>query len=144
MRPTGPNTRAVLLALLAVLGLSACGGGRVAIVDSDRILNESVRALSYQKQLDEREKTMALDLQLLRRRPGGAPQSVPARTLAAETGAGGAAEQGDPRRGRAGRAREGAARRGAGERPRPLRRVRSQRRHHRRGDRQTSVTGIRR
>jgi len=65
MRPTGPNTRAVLLALLAVLGLSACGGGRVAIVDSDRILNESVRALSYQKQLDEREKTMALDLQLL-------------------------------------------------------------------------------
>ena len=65
MRPTGPNTRAVLLALLAVLGLSACCGGRVAIVDSDRILNESVRALSYQKQLDEREKTMALDLQLL-------------------------------------------------------------------------------
>lgn len=65
MRPTGPCTRAVLLVLLAVLGLSACGGGRVAIVDSDRILNESVRALSYQKQLDEREKTMALDLQLL-------------------------------------------------------------------------------
>lgn len=65
MRPTGPCTRAALLVLLAVLGLSACGGGRVAIVDSDRILNESVRALSYQKQLDEREKTMALDLQLL-------------------------------------------------------------------------------
>ncbi len=51
--------------LLAVLGLSACGGGRVAVVDSDRILNESVRALSYQKQLDDREKAMALDLQLL-------------------------------------------------------------------------------
>ena len=65
MRPIGPCTRAVLLVLLALLGLSACGGGRVAIVDSDRILNESVRALSYQKQLDEREKTMALDLQLL-------------------------------------------------------------------------------
>src|SRR4030067_3658514 len=65
MRPPGPTTRAVLLALLAVLGLAACGVRRVAIVDSDRILNESVRALSYQKQLDEREKTMALDLQLL-------------------------------------------------------------------------------
>src|SRR3989304_9673070 len=65
MRPTGPNPRAVLLALLAVLGVCACGGGPVAMVDSDRILNESVRALSYQKQLDEREKTMALDLQLL-------------------------------------------------------------------------------
>src|SRR3989304_7945424 len=68
MRPTGPCPRPVRLVLLAVLGPSACGGGRVAIVDSDRILNESVRALSYQKQLDEREKAMALDLQLLRGR----------------------------------------------------------------------------
>jgi Skp family chaperone for outer membrane proteins len=34
-------------------------------VDSERILKESVRALSYQQQLGEREKAMALDLQLL-------------------------------------------------------------------------------
>jgi Skp family chaperone for outer membrane proteins len=51
--------------LLAALGLAACGGARLAVVDTNRILNESVRALSYQRQLDEREKAMALDLQLL-------------------------------------------------------------------------------
>ncbi len=55
----------ISLVLLAVLGLSACGRGRIAVVDSQRILNESVRALAYQKQLDDREKAMALDLQLL-------------------------------------------------------------------------------
>ncbi len=56
-----------LLVITAAL-LTGCAGGRVALVDSERILNESVRALSYQKQLDEREKQMALDLQLLRGR----------------------------------------------------------------------------
>ncbi len=49
----------------ALLALSACSSARLAVVDSDRVLNESVRALSYQKQLDEREKAMAFDLQLL-------------------------------------------------------------------------------
>jgi Skp family chaperone for outer membrane proteins len=34
-------------------------------VDSDRVLNESVRALSFQRELDAREKAMAFDLQLL-------------------------------------------------------------------------------
>lgn len=53
------------LLVLAALAAAGCASGRVAIVDSDRVLNESVRALSYQKQLDEREKAMALDLQLL-------------------------------------------------------------------------------
>jgi len=55
------------LLLLVLIGLTAagCAPGRVAVVDSDRVLNESVRALSYQKRLDEREKAMALDLQLL-------------------------------------------------------------------------------
>jgi Skp family chaperone for outer membrane proteins len=62
LRTAAPATLALLL---GVLVLSACGAGRVAVVDSDRILNQSVRALAYQKQLDEREKAMALDLQLL-------------------------------------------------------------------------------
>lgn len=62
------RTRPLLtLALLAValLALSACSSARLAVVDSDRVLNQSVRALSYQKQLDEREKGMALELRLL-------------------------------------------------------------------------------
>ncbi len=55
----------LLLLLMAVLVLAGCSGAPFAVVDSDRVLNGSVRALSYQKQLDEREKAMALDLQLL-------------------------------------------------------------------------------
>jgi Skp family chaperone for outer membrane proteins len=49
-------------ASLLVLG---CAGPRVGVVESRRILNESVLALSYQRQLDEREKAMATDLRLL-------------------------------------------------------------------------------
>ena len=63
-----PPFAAILLLTLGALALSGCGTGRIALVDSERILNQSVRALSYQKQLDEREKAMALDLQLLRGR----------------------------------------------------------------------------
>jgi Skp family chaperone for outer membrane proteins len=63
-----PPFAALLLLTLGALALSGCGTGRIALVDSARILNESVRALFYQKQLDEREKAMALDLQLLRGR----------------------------------------------------------------------------
>jgi len=55
----------VALLLAAVAALAACSSAPVAVVDSDRVLNESVRALSYQKRLDEREKAMAYDLQLL-------------------------------------------------------------------------------
>ncbi len=50
---------------LAALALPGCGP-RVGVVDSRRVLNESVLALSYQKQLDDREKAMVADLQLLR------------------------------------------------------------------------------
>lgn len=53
-----------LAGLLAVLA-AACGGPRIGVVDSQRILKESVLALSYQRELDDREKTMAADLRLL-------------------------------------------------------------------------------
>lgn len=53
------------MAAALALALGGCSPGRVAVVDSERILKESVRALSYQQQLGEREKAMALDLQLL-------------------------------------------------------------------------------
>lgn len=59
-------TRAVLLvaALTATL-TAACGGPRIGVVDSQRILTQSVLALSYQRELDERERTMVADLRLL-------------------------------------------------------------------------------
>lgn len=62
MRPSVHTCATLAVALLA---LSACSSAQLAVVDSDRVLNESVRALSYQKRLDEREKAMALELQLL-------------------------------------------------------------------------------
>ena len=63
MRPAA-RWGAVLAAALALV-LGGCSPARVAVVDSERILRESVRALSYQQQLSEREKDMALELQLL-------------------------------------------------------------------------------
>ncbi|HLW47127.1 MAG TPA: OmpH family outer membrane protein [bacterium] len=56
--------RGVLLALGAVLLMSGCGGA-VGVVDSQRVLNESVKALQYQRQLDDREKQMAAELAAL-------------------------------------------------------------------------------
>lgn len=58
------GSRALLWAVLAAVLLSGCAP-RVGIVDSRRILTESVLALSFQRQLDEQEKAMAADLQLL-------------------------------------------------------------------------------
>jgi Skp family chaperone for outer membrane proteins len=54
-----------LCALAAALLLTGCGGGPVGVVDTQRVLNESVRALEYQKQLDDREKQMAAELAVL-------------------------------------------------------------------------------
>ncbi len=52
--------------LVIVLALLAAGcAPRVGVVDSQRVLNESVLALSFQKQLDDREKAMVTDLRLL-------------------------------------------------------------------------------
>lgn len=61
------SRRIVVVAVLAVLAAFAagCGRPRVAVVDSDRVLNESVLALVFQKQLSERERAMAEDLRLL-------------------------------------------------------------------------------
>lgn len=53
---------------LAIIGLALLVAGcapRVGVVDSQRVLNESVLALSFQKQLDDREKAMVTDLRLL-------------------------------------------------------------------------------
>lgn len=54
----------MLVALAAVLLTSGCGGA-VGVVDSQRVLNESVKALRYQRQLDDREKQMAAELAAL-------------------------------------------------------------------------------
>lgn len=54
------------LVLASVMLLSAaCTGPRIGVVDSQRILDESSLALTYQRQLDSREKVMAEDLRLL-------------------------------------------------------------------------------
>ena len=54
----------MLVALAAVLLTSGCGDA-VGVVDSQRVLNESVKALQYQRQLDDREKQMAAELAAL-------------------------------------------------------------------------------
>jgi len=51
--------------LAAALLVSGCTGGRVGLVDSRRILTESAKALRYQKEIDDRERAMLQDLQLL-------------------------------------------------------------------------------
>jgi outer membrane protein len=53
---------------LSLLIVTLVAGGcapRVGVVDSRRVLNESVLALSYEKQLDDQEKAMVADLRLL-------------------------------------------------------------------------------
>jgi len=50
----------VLMVVAAAL-VSGCGP-QVGVVDTQRVLNESVTALKYQKQLDDREKQMAAEL----------------------------------------------------------------------------------
>lgn len=55
-----------MAALAIALLLSAgCTTGRVGLVDSRRILTESAKALRYQKEIDDRERAMTTDLQLL-------------------------------------------------------------------------------
>lgn len=61
------NRQAVLVAVLVAVVITAAGciGGQVGLVDNRRILTESARALRSQKEIDDRERAMATDLQLL-------------------------------------------------------------------------------
>jgi Skp family chaperone for outer membrane proteins len=56
--------RTLLVAAVAV-AVSGCTVGRVGLVDSQRILTESAKALRYQKEIDDRERAMTADLQIL-------------------------------------------------------------------------------
>ncbi len=57
---------AVVVLAAVVVGTAGCTPtGRVGIVDSRRILAESARALRSQKEIDDRERAMTADLQLL-------------------------------------------------------------------------------
>ena len=51
-----------LLVLGAAFSTQWCGGSPIGVVDTQRVLNESVRALQYQKELDDREKQMVAEL----------------------------------------------------------------------------------
>lgn len=59
--------RTALIAVLgvAVLTAAGCQSGQVGLVDSRRIITESARALRFQKDIDDRERAMATDLQML-------------------------------------------------------------------------------
>jgi Skp family chaperone for outer membrane proteins len=69
MRSAGSrHPRALLgaaLLLAVVIGTAGCTSGQIGVVDSRRILTESAKALRYQKQIDDRERAMTTDLQLL-------------------------------------------------------------------------------
>ena len=51
--------------VVGVLLVATGCGSRIGVVDSKRIINESVMGLSSQKQLDDREKAMVADLRVL-------------------------------------------------------------------------------
>ena len=59
------GTRGWVPLVVGVLLVATGCGPRIGVVDSKRIINESVLGLSYQKQLDDREKGMVADLRLL-------------------------------------------------------------------------------
>ncbi len=58
-----------VLVWVALTALAAgCSRPAVGVVDTQRVLNESVLALRYQKQLNDREKVMAAELSLAAQR----------------------------------------------------------------------------
>jgi Skp family chaperone for outer membrane proteins len=56
------------LVLVTALLAAGCARPAVGLVDTQRVLNESVLALSYQKQLNDREKLMAAELAIAAQR----------------------------------------------------------------------------
>ncbi len=57
-----------IVVLLAALAAAGCARPTVGVVDTQRVLNESVLALSYQKQLNDREKLLAAELSVAAQR----------------------------------------------------------------------------
>lgn len=57
-----------VVVLLAALAAAGCARPTVGVVDTQRVLNESVLALSYQKQLNDREKLLAAELSVAAQR----------------------------------------------------------------------------
>lgn len=53
-----------VLIIAAAMAVAGCGSD-IGVVDTQRVLNESLKALQYQKQLDDREKQMAAELAAL-------------------------------------------------------------------------------
>ncbi|MCL6499620.1 MAG: OmpH family outer membrane protein [Firmicutes bacterium] len=62
------RTRRWFVVVLSTFLLAGCGRPAVGVVDTQRVLNESVLALSYQKQLNDREKLMAAELSIAAQR----------------------------------------------------------------------------
>lgn len=62
------RTRRRFVVVLSTFLLAGCGRPAVGVVDTQRVLNESVLALSYQKQLNDREKLMAAELSIAAQR----------------------------------------------------------------------------
>jgi Skp family chaperone for outer membrane proteins len=81
----GIGLRGAILTVAAVVLLSGCGS-TIGVVDSQRVLNESVKALQYQQQLDDREKQMAAELQALAPQVSAAELSARRARLLTELG----------------------------------------------------------
>jgi Skp family chaperone for outer membrane proteins len=62
------RTVGAVVLLVCTVALTGCGRPAVGVVDTQRVLNESVLALSYQKQLNDREKLMAAELSIAAQR----------------------------------------------------------------------------
>jgi outer membrane protein len=77
--------RGAVLLVAAVVLTSGCGS-TIGVVDSQRVLTESVKALQYQQQLDDREKQMAAELQALAPQVSAAELSARRARLVTELG----------------------------------------------------------